>query len=97
MLNRRGDDVTLGWLGRQRILNCGVVTFRAATGEDNFPGFGINESGNLVSCVIQGAGEFMAERIRARRVAPVVSQVGQHRFDHFRSNSRSGIIVEVNK
>ena len=47
MLDGGGQDVALAGMGGQGAVQGGVVAFRAATGEDDFLGVGIEEGGDF--------------------------------------------------
>jgi hypothetical protein len=71
-----------------------LLSVRAATREDNFPGVGLNESRDALAGGVHVTGDFLSEAIRARRIAPLLGQERRHGLNDLRRNARRGVVVK---
>ena len=77
----------------QRGMESGVVRFRAATGEKNFPGITSQQRRHLGARVFDRLPYPCGARVTAGRIRVFVSQKWQHRVDHRRIGLRRRVIV----
>ncbi len=103
VLGRLGDDViaVLAALFTKRVcdaLDREVVRFGRAAGEDDLPGIGADQPGDLSAGIFDRFLGLPAEFvIAACRVAEFLGEIGQHGLEHARINRRRGLIVHVDR
>ena len=85
--------VRIGFDGRA---NGRTVTLGSTAGKNDFSGRSADEIGNVFTRSLYGPGNVSAERMHARGVAVLFTEIGQHGFQHFRSNFGRGIVVNIN-
>ena len=96
MLDCRSDDVPAAALGGfAEAANGQVVCFGAAGRENDFVGAGADKRTDLPPRAINPGARFLAERVHARRVAELFSQVGQHRLNDARIGRCGGAVIEI--
>ena len=95
VLDGRGDYMTFAGLGLQGAVEGGVVALSAATGENNFARFGIDQRRHLRAGVIDRFSYLVTEGIGAGRIAPLLGEKRQHRLHHLRCDPRGGVVVKI--
>ena len=95
MLDGGGEDVAPAGMGDQGAVQGGVVAFGAATGEDDFPGVGVEERGDFGAGLLDVLAGLAAEFVNAGRIALVFTQEREHGVHHFRRHAGGGVVVEI--
>ena len=96
MLDCRSDDVpAVGLRGFAESANAQVVCFGAAGSENDFVRAGADKRGDLPPRAIDRGARFLAERVHARRVAELFSQVREHRRNDPLVGRRGGAVIEI--
>ena len=95
MLDGGGDHMAFAGLGLQSAVDCGVVALSAATGENNFARFGIDERCHLRAGLVHGLAHLVPEGIGAGRITPLLGEKRQHCLHHLRRDPRGGVVVEI--
>ena len=72
-----------------------IVALGAAARENDFPGIGVNKCGDLGPGLLEMLGYLTPKKIGAGRIAPILLQKRNHRLDHFGSDSRSRVVIEI--
>src|SRR5207244_13624048 len=103
MLDRASDDVrvpsprtAVRGSGKHCALEGVVAGLGAAAGENDVIRLGAQQLRYLGSCLVHGFMSRFAERMAARGIAGVVSQIGKHRLNHGGIERRGGVVIEVN-
>ena len=91
------NDMPLGRIGEGRSLQCGVIAFRAATGEYDVVRVGPNQPGHAFAGLLDQPCRLCGERIGAGWVAPVLGETGQHCLDDLGGNPRRGVVIQINQ
>jgi hypothetical protein len=95
MLDGRGDDVPLSRMQCQRAVNRRVVALSAAAREDDLLGLRVDQSCDFCAGFVDVFADLAAELVGAGRVAPKLAQKRHHGVDHFGSDPRGGVVIEV--
>ena len=95
MLDGGGDHMAFAGLGLQGAVDCGVIALSAATGENNFAWFGIDERRHLRASVVHRLAHLVAEGIGTGRITPLLGEKWQHRLQHLRRNPCGGVVVKI--
>src|SRR5262249_20342184 len=72
-----------------------VVRLGGAAGEDHLVGVGVEQGGDLVAGVFQGAAGVAAELVGAGRVAVDLGEIQAHRLPDGGQEGRGGVAIEV--
>src|SRR5207244_12522544 len=82
--------------GKNCALKGVVAGLGAAAGENDFIRLGAQQLRYLGSCLVHGFMSRFAERMAARGIAEVVSQIGKHRLNHGGIERLGVVVIEVN-
>src|SRR5947208_7813843 len=76
-------------------MNGGIVALGSAARENDILGLGVDQSGDPGAGFFDVFGDFLAERIGAGSIAPILAQKRNHRIHHFRRYPGRGVIIKV--
>src|SRR5438045_2169210 len=94
MFHRCRDDVLLA-RGNERAVNRGIVTFSAATGENDFLRVSVDESSDFGASIFDMLVDLRPKLIGAGRISPEFSQKGLYRRRNFWRNACGGVVIEI--
>ena len=96
VLDLRGDDVVaVGAAGERHALDRQVVALGAAAGEQDLARAAVEDLGDGVARFVERAARNAAVAIQARRVAPALSEIRQHRLEDTLVEGRSGGVIQI--
>jgi hypothetical protein len=72
-----------------------VVGFSATGQENDFGWDGVDKSGDFTAGLLDGGLRALSKRVHGLRVAHLIGEVGQYRFDDFGCHSRGRAVVEI--
>ena len=72
-----------------------VVGFRATAGKNDFLGARANQRGDLFACRFHRGARLLSKSVNRGGIAELARQIGQHRIEHFRLDSRGGIVIQI--
>jgi len=90
-----GDDVAFTGLGGQGTVKSSVVTFGAATGENNLSRIRVDQSGDLLAGGLDRLGHAVAKAVGTGGVPPLLGEIRQHGFHHLGGDPRGGVVVKI--
>ena len=96
MLDLRGDDVVaVGSPGERHALDRQVVALGAAAGEQDLARAAVEHLGDRVARLVQRSAGDAAMAVQARRVAPALAEIRQHRLEDTLVEGRCGGVIQV--
>ena len=97
-----GDHLPAAGAGGHSGVECGIVAFRSAAGEDNFGGVslpvpetGAEQFGHLAAGIFDFGCDAAAEMVNAGRIAIAFTEKRSHRLEHFRRDRRGRVVVQI--